>query len=369
MPSAVAALALFALAAAAAPTSTISLASAAAPTTSTLSNVLPRRDTSGAIMDAHDGNIVTSPTHPGLFFWYAAGYGACPERNSTSGCTGGFVGCGFFNNHSVNLWTSTDLATWTPHGNVLPEANRVDAILFSPKVIFNARTQLWILWYNYVPHYSYGVATSPTPFGPFVTVNSSAGASFQYGYPTNADIGDFSILLDDDGEAYFLYSAHAHCQVERLAPDFLSSAWATTGATSGVLPHGNEAPALFKRGGVYWALVSDSCCYCEQGGLVRAFYAASPLGPYTYAGEIAEGPHPGGAPDGRAATEAQQTAVVAVPDGTGNTAYLWIGDRWQSAPDGLKAHDFTYWVPIPFYANGSIGRLTWVDAFNVTVGA
>ena len=339
------------------------------PTTSTLSNVLPRRDTTGAIMDAHDGNIITAPAFPGVFFWYAAGYGECVERNSTTGCEGGFSGCGFFNNHSVNLWTSTDLATWVPHGNVLPEANRVDAILFSPKVVFNARTNLWILWYNYVPHYSYGVATSTTPWGPFVTVNSSAGASFQFGYPTNSHIGDFSILLDDDGEAYMLYSANAHCQVERLAPDFLSSTWATTNETSGVLPHGNEAPALFKRDGVYWALVSDSCCYCRAGGLVRAFFATSPLGPYSYAGEIAAGPHPGGAPDGRAATESQQTAVVAVPDGAGGATFVWIGDRWQSAPDRLKAHDFTFWVPIPFFANGSIGRLAWVDEFELTIGA
>jgi hypothetical protein len=149
------------------------------PVTSLLSNVLPRRDTSGAIMDAHDGNIITAPAFPGTYFWYAAGYGLCEERNSTSGCTGGFAGCGFFNNHSVNLWTSTDLSTWTPHGNVLPEDNRVDAILFSPKVIYNARTRLFILWYNYVPRYSYAVATSPSPFGPFSTYNSSAGSSFQ----------------------------------------------------------------------------------------------------------------------------------------------------------------------------------------------
>ena len=345
-----------------------SVAAAAAPTTSTLSNVVPRMDTTGAIMDAHDGNIITSPTHPGTYFWYAAGYGECVERNSTTGCAGGFSGCGFYNNHSVNLFTSTDLATWTPHGNVLPEADRVDAILFSPKVVYNARTRLFVLWYNYVPHYSYGVATAPTPFGPFSTVNSSAGASFQFGYPSNSNIGDFSILLDDDGEAYFLYSANAHCQVERLAPDFLSSTWITTRETSGVLPHGNEAPALFKRDGVYWALVSDSCCYCQEGGLVRAFSSASPLGPYAYVGELAAGPHPGGAPDGSAATESQQTAVVAVPDGAGGATFVWIGDRWQSAPDRLKAHDFTYWFPIPFFANGSIGRLAWVDEFNLTVG-
>ena len=98
-----------------------------------ISNVLPRLDTTGAIMDMHDGNMVV---RDGTWYWYAAGYGGCKERlgpggaPGPTGCAGGFHGCGFFNNHTVNLFTSTDLVSWTPHGNVLPEANRVDAVLW-----------------------------------------------------------------------------------------------------------------------------------------------------------------------------------------------------------------------------------------------
>ena len=151
-----------------------------------ISNVLPRLDTTGAIMDMHDGNMVVKD---GTWYWYAAGYGGCRERlgpggtPGPTGCAGGFKGCGFFNNHTVNLFTSTDLVTWTPHGNVLPEANRVEAVLFSPKVLFNAQTATWVLWYNFVPHYSYGVATSKSAFGPFITVNATAGSSFRFGHP------------------------------------------------------------------------------------------------------------------------------------------------------------------------------------------
>ena len=57
-------------------------------------------------------------------------------------------------------------------------------------------------------------------------------------------------------------------QIERLTGDYLASTWESTAQTSGVFPYGNEAPAMFKRGGYYYALVSDSCCYCGQGGLV-----------------------------------------------------------------------------------------------------
>lgn len=331
---------------------------------SSLSNVAPRRDVTGAIVDAHDGNVLQVPHYPGVFFWYAAGYGPCLEPNSTTGCANGFNGCGFLNNHSVNLFTSYDLTTWTPHGNVLPEMDRVDKVLFSPKAIYNPGTNEYVLWYNYVPGYSYGVAVAATPFGPFVTVNATAGSSFQYGYPTNTGVGDFSLLLDDDGAAYMLYSANHHCQIERLEADFLSSSWASTGATSGVLPHGNEAPALFKRGPVYWALVSESCCYCREGAKVHAFSAAAPLGPWSYVGEIAAGSNPF---NGSVATSSQQTAVFSVT-GTSSTSFMWVGDRWQSAPDRLKAHDFTFWEPLSFSADGkTVSRLTWQDSVTVDV--
>ena len=176
----------------------------------------------------------------------------CAERSGSTGCAGGFKGCGFFNNHSVTLFTSKALATWTSHGNVLPEANRVDKVLFSPKILHNEQTSTYVLYYNFVPGYSYAVATSKNPFGPFSTVNKTVGSSFKFGHAhwkktpsgkwvwdkDNTDIGDFSLWADDDGTGYMLYSADAHCQVERLTPDYLSSTWETTNASSPVFPHG-----------------------------------------------------------------------------------------------------------------------------------
>lgn len=120
--------------------------------------------------------------------------------------------------------------------------------------------------------------------------------------------------------------AHAAPQIEPLTDDYLASAWLTTGRTSGVLPHGNEAPAMFRRAGLYYALVSDSCCFCGQGGNVRAFMASSPLGPYTYTGAIAAGPNPFN--NGGVSTSSQQTNVFVTRGGQ----FVWQGDRWQSAP-------------------------------------
>lgn len=223
---------------------------------------------------------------------------------------------------------------------------------------------------------SYGVATSKSPFGPFQTVNTTAGSSFRFGYPNNNDIGDFSVWVDDDGVGYFLYSAHAHCQIERLTDDYLASTWSTTNESSAVFPHGNEAPALFKRNNLWYALVSESCCYCQPGGKVHAYSSADPLGPYDYIGEIAAGPNPF---SGSIATSSQQTNVFPVrsssrrsDSGTGSyddddVVFMWQGDRWQSAPDGLKSHDFTFWKPLEFTKNNSISHIAWADWFTVRV--
>ncbi len=59
----------------------------------TISNVQPRRDTQGTILDAHDGKVLFKD---GVYYWYAASYGTCQEPAGSSGCSGAAFGsCGF----------------------------------------------------------------------------------------------------------------------------------------------------------------------------------------------------------------------------------------------------------------------------------
>ena len=333
---------------------------------SEVSNLLPRRTTAGAIIDAHDGNVVEDPLTPGLFYYFAAGYGDCEEPPGSNGCADWCdgCGCGFFNNHSVNVYSSRDFNAWTPHGNVLPLGPpRPDRVLFSPKVLYNEMNKEWVLWYNLVPPYNYAVATSPSPLGPFQTISTTTALSTQFGAKyNNSNVGDFSLFKDDDGLAYLLYSSSAHVQVERLTADYHESSWAATGDTSGVFPHGNEAPAMFKRGGIYYALISDSCCYCGSGGQVRAFQASAPLGPYAYTGDITVGKNPFGTGD--VTTSSQQTNVFRVGD-----QFVWQGDRWQSAPapTRYKGEDFTAWFVLGFGEGGVVQNISWVDSISIAV--
>ena len=147
-----------------------------------ISNVAPRRDTRGDIVNAHDGQIIREA---GTWYWFAAGYLACKEYPGLGGCAGcagkpigPACGCGFEPQTAVNLYTSDDLVTWTPHGDVLEMASRPsNTSLFSPRVLYNDATKTWVMWYKFVPNYSYAVATSKSPFGPFKTVSPTAGSS------------------------------------------------------------------------------------------------------------------------------------------------------------------------------------------------
>jgi hypothetical protein len=50
----------------------------------TISNVDPRRDTTGKIMDIHDGTTLHLPD--GLYYYYGASYGNCTEFPGNDGC-------------------------------------------------------------------------------------------------------------------------------------------------------------------------------------------------------------------------------------------------------------------------------------------
>ena len=103
-----------------------------------ISNVVPRLDTSGEILDMHDG-VVQHLNE--TYFWFAASYGDCIEPKSNSGCSEGSKPgtCGFLLNHNVSLASSSNLRDWTNHGPVFQIAEShlrtQNAIMFCPKVL------------------------------------------------------------------------------------------------------------------------------------------------------------------------------------------------------------------------------------------
>jgi beta-xylosidase len=303
-------------------------------------------------MDIHDGNTIRIGN---TFYWYGAGYGDCIEMST--GCASLAVGsCGFNLNHTVNLATSTDLIHWIFHGAVLTPEDRAEGILFSPWVTLSKSTGLYVLWFNLLPvidghgdfdHSYYSVATSRDPRGPFTVVHHNVTGLAYNQLPDAA-----SIFVDDDGQGYIAFThedTHIN-HVQQLTPDLLGPL--PNGRVSQQIGDGNnEGILMFKREKFYYIMFGPCCCFCEEGSPLQGFIAMNPLGPYTSFGYVATS----------AAVWKAQTGSVWW------TGMDWVlyGDRWQSAPDKIKGHDFSYWTPLKFNADGSVVPIQWEDQVTI----
>jgi len=316
-------------------------------------------------MDIHDGNTMLID---GLYYYYGASYGDCKEPAGDTGCAGmGLGACGFRPDHNVSVFTSPDLSTWTSQGHIFEMAissPSPNGILFCPKVIYCSATKKYVLWFNWIngsdfSQSYYAVATSNTPLGPF-TVITPVVKTLAFD-----NTGDFALFVDDDAKAYIIYTAHItgydvthQMSIEQLSDDYTYSLGSSY--TSGFFGASFvEAPTMFKRGNIYYALFGSCCCYCQGGSAPTVYISTKPLGPYTTQVSL------GGA------MSSQQTNVLPYKtnaSGTIGMGYIWQGDRWQSAPDGIKGHDFSYWQSLSFDSQGNVqGPLTWVDSFTIDV--
>ena len=166
---------------------------------------------------------------------------------------------------------------------------------------------------------------------------------------------------------------------------------------------------MFERKGKYYAPFGHCCAFCYQGSGAFVFIADHPSGPWQGQPDPLRPGHPMdvGCADGavmptpaeahtlpttavptpyqgcqyngqwppdpskpqRAAASpmrAQANFVIEVqtPDGP---QYIWTGDRWMQAPDGLKSHEPQFWAPLEFTDEGHILPIKWVDSFDINV--
>jgi len=143
---------------------------------------------------------------------------------------------------------------------------------------------------------------------------------------------------------------------------------------------------MFKRKSVYYALFGNCCCFCGHGSGIGVYTAAHPLGPWVYHDNVGCtkpttpgcgcGMNHGGCGNvyGNSLTKAQQNYVIQVPASDGSIQYVWTGDRWQSAADGVKAHDLQYWSVLAWAKDPASGldlpqQFVWEDTITVEVGA
>ncbi len=266
------------------------------------------------------------------------------------------------------VYSSPNLRDWTNEGDLLNNAPK--GFYYRPYVVFNPRTEKYILWYNWYQKLwngQEGVAVSDTPTGPFKIVNQKV-------HSIGSSPGDGSLFVDQDGTGYYIYTDIANdysVRVERLTPDYFDSC----GQASPVLARGGEAPLLFRRQNCYYALCGPLCADAAQGSEVQVFTSGSPLGPFSPSNDInrrSVANSTNYASDGilikskqgiwikyRSQSAipnipAQETWVAQIPSGD-QAAFIWMGDLWQSSPDGTRGHDCQYWSPpLQFTPGGQI---------------
>ncbi len=311
---------------------------------------ISRFDVDGNSLDAHDGSILQVGNTFYLYGTsYACGYGY--QVNSSF--------CGF------KVYGSFDLTHWTDRGYIL--APGACSYCFRPHVVYNASTGKYVLWADGGGHYI--VAASPTPTGLFTR---QADPSLSVGGAV-----DESLFVDDDGTGYVIHNTTldlapgttADMVVEKLTADYLN-----TNGQSVRLGLGDvEAFTVFKRAGVYHALMSDpSCAYCSGG--TGEMTATSMLGPWSGAWYDPNGVHQSGRAEPRYRARivnqtncgGQPLASFPVASGTGTTTYLFVSDRWNNrAPNESLAN--LYIGPMSFDSTGALQDISCLNSTNVTV--
>jgi hypothetical protein len=281
-------------------------------------------DTEGNPIQAHGGGVLEVDDY---YYWFG-------ENRNPDGT--------FF---AVSAYRSQDLVRWEFVHDVLTESSGPGldpANVERPKVVFNASTGRYVLWMHWENGSDYGearaaVASSDSVAGDY-TYHGSFRPLADSGVNDHGKPGymsrDCTLFVDDDGTAYFISAADENYDLNlySLTPDYLEIAE----LVAVLFPDGHrEAPALFKRDGVYFLLTSGATGWDPN----QAEYATSRslVSGWSMLTNVADGN-----------TFYSQSTFVLPVTGSEGTAYLYLGDRWAGAWGG-RVNDSTYvWQPIAF---------------------
>lgn len=269
---------------------------------------VPWLDDKGNVVSAHGANIVKDNGR-----YYLFGEAHTDTSNA-------FVG--------FNCYSSPDLYNWKFERIALPVQasgklgpNRVGE---RPKVMKCPKTGEYIM-YMHVDTLGYidqfvGYATSKTITGPYVF----KGPLLFNGKPVKKwDMGTFQ---DKDGTGYVLLHGG---DIYKLSDDYKS----VSEQVNKAMTSGFESPAIFRKDSIYYFLGSHLTSWEKNDNY---YYTATSLkGPWTSRGLFA--------PEGTLTWNSQTTFVLPI-EGSKETTYLFMGDRW-SFPKQASAATYV-WQPL-----------------------
>lgn len=341
------------------------------------------KDNKGIHINAHGGGVLY---YKDTYYWFG--------EHKTEGTTGNTALVG------VHCYSSNDLYNWTDRGIALrvSEDQTSDiakgCILERPKVIYNAKTKKFVMWFHLEPKGKgyggamIGIAQSDKVTGPYSFIRSTRStpgrwpvnvldlhklpvrkecmaerANLKPGeHPDSVNtLGrdfvkgqhsrDMTLFVDEDGKAYHICSSESNSTIHiaELTDDYLDF----TGKYVRVfVGRKMEAPAIFKKDGLYYFMGSD--CTGWAPNPARSAVAPSIWGPWTELGNPC-------VDEGKETTYHSQSTYFLPVVGRKN-AFIYMGDRWtpENAIDGRYV-----WLPVEFKDNKFI--LKWYDEWDLSV--
>ncbi|GBG83273.1 hypothetical protein CBR_g36888 [Chara braunii] len=288
-------------------------------------------DMDGKPIQAHGGSILFVPTSK-TFYWYGENKDGPTYKPRTRNALlrVDLVG--------VSCYKSQDLWSWTDLGLVLKADKQnassdlhVSQVLERPKVIFNERTEQFVMWMHMdngtYDKASVGVATSSSPEGPFEYLGSFR--------PNGQESRDMTVFQDDDGSAYLVYASQKNTaiHVTPLTDDYLS---VQNRFSQHFKQMEREAPVVFKYDGSY--LMITSACTGWRPNLALLHQSKSMMGHWRTLGN----PMSGGAEEMWDLTFWSQGAFAfPLPGWPGR--YIFVADRWN---EHSLANSRYVWLPL-----------------------
>lgn len=300
------------------------------------------QDTKGRRINAHDGGMIEVG---GKHYWY--GLALRPYGQDKGEKNGAATDIG------VNLYSSKNFLNWKYEGVILPvskdsqHALRAPMRMERPKIIYNAKTKKYVMWFHYVGYPgNHGQEKGTADAG--VAVADKITGPFQFlGYHRPIDdsgaVKDCTLFVDDDQSAYFVYDRKmpdgSRClHLVKLSDDYLKP---TQQWTKIAVANRREAPALIKRDGIYYLITSDVSGW--KANAAKYFTANNLFGPWTDKGNPCEG-------EGRDNTyNTQSTYAFRSP--INGSSYLMMLERHNTQ----NFLDCSYvWLPIVFGPNATL---------------
>nr|WP_315155579.1 glycoside hydrolase family 43 protein [uncultured Flavobacterium sp.] len=207
----------------------------------------------------------------------------------------------------LNAFSSTDLVHWKKYSHVLDikDVSWAAYSLWAPSIIRSNDKYYLFFSANDIQSDKQiggiGIAVSDKPQGPF---KDAIGKPLINSFRNGAQPIDQFIFKDDDSQNYLYYGGWGHCNIVKLAKNFLSIENFDDGTTFKEITPENyaEGPYVFKRNGKYYMMWSEGD-WTGPNYSVSYGMAASPTGPFKRIGKILQ-------QDAKVATGAGHNSVI-----------------------------------------------------------